>query len=110
MDAVTTIHLEEAGESCTDNEAATEAPDLAPLLSPTLAPGFVGSGSVSCRVSQRTLLETVGEDWVEEEIDVDQEQDFRDAGRCNELITISVRLMCLYCPVTVKKKYCLSAS
>ena len=81
MDAVTTIHLEEAGESCTDTEAAPEAPDLAPLLSPTLAPGFVGSGSVSCRVSQRTLLETVGEDWVEEEIDVDQEQDFRDAGR-----------------------------
>ena len=81
MDAVTTIHLEEAGESCTDIEAAPEAPDLAPLLSPTLAPGFVGSGSVSCRVSQRTLLETVGEDWVEEEIDVDQEQDFRDTGR-----------------------------
>ena len=77
MDAVTTIHLEEAGESCTD----TEAPDLGPLLSPTLAPAFISSGSVSCRVSQRTLLETVGEDWVEEEIDVDQEHDFRDAGR-----------------------------
>ena len=81
VDAVTTIHLEEVGESCTDPEPP-EAPSLAPLLSPTLAPGFVGSGSVSCRVSQRTLLETVGEDWVEEEIDtVDQEQDFRDAGR-----------------------------
>ena len=81
VDAVTTIHLEEAGESCTDTEATSEAPDLGPLLSPTLAPAFVSSGSVSCRVSQRTLLETVGEDWVEEEIDVDQEHDFRDAGR-----------------------------
>lgn len=80
VDAVTTIHLEEVGESCTDTDPP-EAPGLTPLLSPTLAPGFVGSGSVSCRVSQRTLLETVGEDWVEEEIDVDQEQDFRDAGR-----------------------------
>ena len=79
VDAVTTIHLEEAGESCTDTEAFSS--DLGPLLSPTLAPAFVSSGSVSCRVSQRTLLETVGEDWVEEEIDVDQEHDFRDAGR-----------------------------
>ena len=82
VDAVTTIHLgTEAGESSTDPEAADLGPDLGPLLSPTLAPAFVGCGSVSGRVSQRTLLETVGEDWVEEEIDVDQEQDFRDAGR-----------------------------
>ena len=64
-----TIHFEEIGESQTDDNTGDEVvyknlPQLPGRVHGS-GPGFVGS-NVS-RVSQKTELETVGEDWLEEE-------------------------------------------
>ena len=64
-----TIQFEEIGESQTDDNTIDEVvyrnPPQLPARVQAAGPGFVGS-NVS-RVSQKTELETVGEDWFEEE-------------------------------------------